>query len=113
MSRFKKYKRNPSVKYRDLTINRDDVQEFLEDVTDTPPCPECAKDFWRVIVTPGENETLVIPAVNADEDGEVGDHYLAVAVVSCDNCGYVKKFTLRTIHNWMVKRLLETELDDE
>lgn len=113
MSRFKKYRRNPSVKYREMDIDREIVQEFLEDVTETPPCPECGEDYWRVIVTPGESQTMVIPAVSADTDEEDSGYYLAVAVVNCDTCGYVKTFTLRTIHNWMVKRRAASEGDDE
>jgi len=116
MSRFKSYKNESSVRYRKTEISRSVVEEFLEDVTHTPACPECGKDFWRVIVTPGNGEFMVIPAVSPDvrdDDEDEVSNYLTIAVVNCDNCGYVKSFTLRTIRLWMEKkRKAESEDDD-
>lgn len=115
MSRFKRYKKDSSVHYRNLKISRTVVQEFLEDVTDTPPCPECGHDFWRVVLSPGNGEFMVIPAISPDvreDDEDEVSSYLAIAVVNCDNCGYVKSFTLRAISIWMEKRQAESEDDD-
>lgn len=115
MSRFKKYKKESSVHYRGTDISRTLVEAFLEEVTQTPPCPECGTDVWRVIVSPGNGEFLVIPAVSPEvreDDEDELSNYLTIAVVNCDNCGYVKNFTLRTIRNWMEKRNAELGDDD-
>lgn len=115
MNRFKKYKDNPSVRYRKRDISRSLVEEFLEDVTHTPACPECGSNHWRVIISPGEGELMVIPAVSRTprEDDDEPSNFLAITAVNCDNCGYVKSFTLRAIRNWMDKRKAESENDGE
>ncbi|WP_049438900.1 hypothetical protein [Stenotrophomonas maltophilia] len=115
MTRFKTYKKNPSVNYRGLEIDRDIVQEFLNDVTNTPPCPECGHDLWRVIISPGKGMIMGIPAFSTseDEDEDERGNFLAIAVVNCDHCGYVKNFTLRAVQNWINKRKAQAEADDD
>lgn len=74
--------------------------DFYAEKIGEKQCTECGENNWT-IESLNTNENVVYPGAVPDK---ILETYIAVVVMYCDNCGYVKLFNRTPIANWQRNR---------
>lgn len=84
-----------------------DVTTFLQERCRTAVCTQCGQNQWNVRLPPPIPGYVIALPLDARKNGDKDTATLAVlpiAVLTCENCGFVRMHALEPFRKWLADR---------